>query len=87
MIIHSTVNQREMRITTKGIIADCLDMATGHESQVITGPWGNAARVLADSHVRDAVRSAYYNATSLESGHYPVGGDKLPEDFEIKEDA
>ncbi len=82
---HITVNgDRLFRITpVEGCAVDCCDVKTGFESQSIVGPGdlASAETLLADGQTRDAIASAYYNATSHESGHYPVGGTGLPDDF------
>jgi hypothetical protein len=76
---------RRMQVTVDWPAIDCRDILTGDESQAIGGV-GMTTRetVLADSQVRDAIRSAYYNATSRESGRYPVGGTRLPDGFAIE---
>jgi hypothetical protein len=65
---------------------DCRDVRTTYESQAIIAGKDAETRelVVAESMVRDAIRSAYYNATSHESGRFPVGGEHLPDDFEVK---
>ncbi len=86
MKYHVTVAGRAMTVTVTGVLADCRDAATGYESQAILGASVPSAQVLADSQVRDALRSAYYNATSREAGTYPTGGTVLPENFTITMD-
>jgi hypothetical protein len=87
---HVRVNGRLFRITpvpephNDWTLVDCRDARTTFESQaMLDGTTATPESILADSQVRDAIRSAYYNATSHESGLYPVGGDHLPEDFAI----
>jgi hypothetical protein len=65
---------------------DVRDMATGTEAQSIVAPGDLASRatLLADSQTRDAIASAYYNATAREGGRYPVGGTALPADFTVE---
>jgi hypothetical protein len=80
-------NRRWFVITQPGpCLVDCRDTRTGFESQAIVDAATSQSRtlILADSQVRDAIRSAYHNATSHESGRYPVGGERLPEDFTIE---
>lgn len=64
---------------------DCRDVRSTFESQAIIE--ASAAKtpesVIADPQVRDAIRSAYLNATSHESGQFPAGGEHLPEDFAV----
>jgi hypothetical protein len=66
------------------IPVDCKDSRTRYESQAIMEAAQTPEAVIADSQVRDAIRSAYYNATAHESGHYPAGGTHLPDDFEVR---
>lgn len=64
---------------------DCRDVRSTFESQAIIA--ASVARapesIVAEDQIRDAIRSAYLNATSHESGRYPAGGEHLPEDYEI----
>jgi hypothetical protein len=82
---HITVNGRLFRISPAGVVVDCRDVRARMESQAIVEAdvAGDRSRILADSQVRDAIASAYYNATARESGRYPVGGTALPDDFNI----
>lgn len=65
---------------------DCRDMLTGMESQAIVRAslLRSRAVLLGAQPVRDAVKSAYLNATAWESGDYPAGGTLLPDDFVIE---
>ena len=91
---HVRVNGRLFRITPlesfpasgdDWVPVDCRDVRSTFESQAIIemGEAATPESVVGDSQVRDAIRSAYYNATSYESGRYPVGGEHLPEDFAV----
>jgi ABC-type molybdenum transport system ATPase subunit/photorepair protein PhrA len=91
---HARVNGRLFRITPlesfpasgdDWVPVDCRDVRSTFESQAIIGLCSaqTPESVIAEDQVRDAIRSAYLNATSRESGRYPVGGDSLPEDFKI----
>lgn len=84
-IFHILAGGRMFRITQNGALVDCRDTRTGDESQAIIDAHAaqNTTNVLADSQVRDAIASAYYNATCRESGKYPLGGTSLPDGFEI----
>jgi hypothetical protein len=64
---------------------DCRDVRSRFEAQAIieAGQAKTPDTILADSQVRDAIVSAYYNATSHESGQYPVGGTRLPDGFTV----
>lgn len=68
-----------------GLIIDCRDSVTTFESQALI--WEETempfAEIIKDSMVRDAIRSAYLNATAHESGNYPTGGTRLPDGYEI----
>lgn len=64
---------------------DCRDIRTRFEAQAIIG-WRDSltpASVIAENQVRDAIRSAYYTATSHESGRFPVGGTELADNFTV----
>lgn len=65
---------------------DCRDVRTRMESQaiVLTTLAASPETLVAEDQVRDALRSAYLNGTSYESGRYPTGGTRLPEDFKIE---
>jgi hypothetical protein len=82
---HVRAGGRLFRITPAGVLVDCRDTRTGFESQAIVGAGQTETpeAILADSQVRDAIASAYYNATSKEGGRYPVGGTALPGNFTI----
>jgi hypothetical protein len=64
---------------------DCKDVRTRMESQaiVLTSATGSPETLIVEDGVRDALKSAYLNGTSLESGHYPTGGELLPDGFEV----
>ena len=68
------------------IPVDCRDVRSTMESQAIVEASVAADRgaLLADPQVRDAIRSAYLNATSHESGQYPGGGVILDDPFRIE---
>jgi glutathione S-transferase len=91
---HARVNGRLFRITPLEsfpvgeddfVPVDCRDVRSAFESQAIVEAVTakTPGTLIADGQVRDAIRSAYYSATSHESGRFPVGGDHLPEDFAI----
>lgn len=82
------VASRRFRLTLTreegtGLLVDVRDIATTFESQAIADEDATNEQALADSQVRDAIRSTYLNATSHESGGYPSGGTMLPADFGI----
>jgi hypothetical protein len=63
---------------------DCRDVRTTLEAQAIVEADVAAARetLIASDGIRDALRSAYLNATSYEVGpDHRVGGTHLPDDF------
>lgn len=64
---------------------DCRDVRSTMEAQSIVEASVATSReaLLADEQTRDAIRSAYLNATSQESGHFPAGGVHLPADFTV----
>lgn len=65
---------------------DCRDVRTHMESQAIVRASVLRSRMtlLGVRPLRDAVKSAYLNATALESGDYPAGGVLLPDNFMIE---
>lgn len=77
---------RVFRITVEVAAVDCRDVATGTEAQSIVSPAELTSRetLLADPQTRDAIASAYYNATSREAGTYPTGGTALPDGFPVE---
>ena len=65
---------------------DVRDLRTGLESQAIILTEACASRelIVADQQVRDAIRSAYMNATTeWADGRMTVIGEHLPEDFPV----
>lgn len=62
---------------------DCRDVRSTFESQSIVPAEAVATRetLLAEPQTRDAIATAYLNATSHESGQFPGGGTMLPPDF------
>jgi len=84
-IEHIRVASRLFRITVAGILVDVRDTRSTFETQAILADLLPFGEILKDSQVRDAISSTYYNATSHESGKYPVGGTWLPDDFTIEE--
>jgi hypothetical protein len=76
---------RWFRIICRGVLIDCRDITSGYESQAVVdnATAHSQTLIISDRQVRDAIRSAYYNATSQENGTYPVGGTFLPDNFVI----
>lgn len=70
---------------------DCRDTLTGMTSQSIVelATAATAAGLAGDEQTRDAIRSAYQNATSFDrAGRYTIGkGTRLPADFRISSTA
>jgi hypothetical protein len=65
---------------------DVRDLRTGFESQaiILTEACASRAAILEESQVRDAIRSAYMNATTIWANHRIVlSGPRLPDDFPV----